>query len=246
MAQFRWSEITAVLGGTFDPPHLGHQEAVLGLFQNPGIRRALIIPSGVSPFKPLATSSEDRAAMTELNFKSLPGFGSEIQIDLRELDRSRLNPGPSYTIETLLELKREYPALAFVIGTDQLAQLHSWHRFPELLGVCHWIVLARKPDGERTAMTVLNHWVGSGLLGPEGALQSEWKTTSGTVLKLVGTQAPELSSSRIRETIARTIDQKSLLNSLASCISPAVLTYLMEHRIYGITPSPKDDYEHER
>lgn len=233
MSSTRWSEVTAVLGGTFDPPHLGHREAVRGLFQNPGVRRVIVVPSANPPFKPQAASGEDRFKMAELTFKGLV----DVLMDRRELTRAEKNSQPSYTIDTLQDLKKEIPNLAFVMGADQLAQLHSWHRFHDLLNACHWIVLARKPDGEKTAMKTLQEWESSGLVRRTG---SEWETTGKTRISLVETDAPDLSSSAVREEIARSTDRQTLENWMKTRVSNDVLAYLMQRRIYGMRP-----YEHE-
>lgn len=227
-----WNEVTAVLGGTFDPPHLGHREAVRGLFDSPGVRQVLVIPSGAPPLKAGATSAKHRARMTELCLEDLAG-PMDVKIDLREIEKAERNGKPTYTIDTLLELKRGIPQLAFVTGAEQLAQLHVWHRFPEVLEVAHWLILARRPDGEATAMRTLQQWESSGLIRREAG---EWVTSGRTRIKLVATPAPDLSSSTIREEIARSTDPAKLAATLEKQLHPAVLAYLMEHRIYGMSP----------
>jgi nicotinate-nucleotide adenylyltransferase len=214
-----WNAVTAVFGGTFDPPHRGHREAVRGLFAHPGVRRVLVVPAGTPPFKPGATSNDHRLAMTKFTFQGL----ADVEIDRREIDRT----GTSYAIDTVLELKREHANLAFVIGTDQLEALPRWHRFRELLTACHWIVLARKPDGEQAAQKILREWEASGLL-KNGA------TSPTTFLKLVQTDAPELASADIRAEIARESDPEKLVTRLNNWLLPDALAYLMEHRIYGM------------
>src|ERR1044072_1797188 len=89
-----WSNITAVFGGRFDPPHLGHREAVRGLFEHPGVKRVLIVPSASPPHKPTWATAEQRAGMAGLNFKATTkdSFPAEVELDLRELDRARLRP----------------------------------------------------------------------------------------------------------------------------------------------------------
>lgn len=235
----KWNEVTAVFGGTFDPPHVGHREAVQGLFANPRVRRVLVLPSGNSPFKPQAVSVEHRVRMAELNFTGL----ADVAINRRELERAAQTGKPSYTIETILELKRQDPQLAFVVGTDQLAQLHTWHRFRELLASCHWIVLSRRPDGEALAQPILREWEASGILKREG---DEWSTSPTTRLKLVPTPAQALASKDIREKIARESNAKELARQLREWLQPDVLAYLMEHRIYGMTLTLKEFYEHDR
>jgi nicotinate-nucleotide adenylyltransferase len=213
-----WHEVTAVLGGTFDPPHLGHREAIAGLFKNPGISRALIIPSFIPPQKPQAVSSEHRVAMTKLCFSSLP----EVVVDTREIERGKRTAQPSYTFDTLQELKKDYSKLAFVLGSDQLQNLPTWYRFPEILGLCHWIVLARQPDGDRHALKTLAEWQTGGLVKQTNQL---WKTASGTVIGVFETPARQVSSRNIRENMA--------LGRPENDLAAEVKAYLMEHRIYG-------------
>src|SRR3954447_18077682 len=90
----RWSEVTAVFGGRFDPPHLGHREAVRGLFERPGVSRVVILPSASPPHKPTWASAENRAEMASLNFQTFGfnKFPQAIETDRRELDRARLRP----------------------------------------------------------------------------------------------------------------------------------------------------------
>lgn len=231
---FRWSEVTAVFGGTFDPPHLGHREAVRGLFEWPQIRRVLVLPSPAPPHKSSYASAEQRIEMARINFASHPGspYPPEVELDLRELDRSR-NGAPSYTFDTLIELRREIPSLAFVIGTDQLSKIHTWYRFPEILNLCHWIVLERKLNASGSGdlpsasdpLQAFRQWMSSGLLSPCGP--AAWKTPSGTFLERVPTQAPEISSTSIRETLAKSGEPP------ANLLLPEVIDYLKTHRVYG-------------
>jgi nicotinate-nucleotide adenylyltransferase len=221
----RWNEVTALFGGTFDPPHLGHRSAVCGLFSEPGVCRVLVLPSPCPPHKPTVASAEDRIAMTRLAFGSsrilpLPG---KVDIDLREVERAKAQPHRrTYTFDTLQEIRAEIPNLAFVVGTDQLRQLPKWHRFPEVLNLSHWIVLERK--SEAGAGPTLAEWEASSLLRRDG---NEWRTPGGTVLKAVPTPAPALSSTEVRETLTR--QGKPADDTLL----PEVSTYLMQRRIYG-------------
>jgi nicotinate-nucleotide adenylyltransferase len=213
-----WHEVTAVFGGTFDPPHLGHREAIAGLFKNPGVSRALVIPSFIPPQKPQAVSSDHRVAMAKLCFSSL----SEVTVDTREIERGKRTAQPSYTFDTLQELKKDYSKLAFVLGSDQLQNLPTWHRFPEILGLCHWIVLARRPDGDHQALKTLAEWQAGGLVKQSNQL---WKTPTGTTIGVFETPARHVSSRNIRENLA--------LGRPEDDLAAEVKAYLMEHRIYG-------------
>ncbi len=226
----------ALFGGTFDPPHLGHRQAVRGLFEVPGVARVKVLPAPIPPLKTSQATAAQRLAMARLNFGSVPGdlMPAEIEIDARELDRSIREPGrPSYTFDTLQEIAREIPRqrLAFVIGTDQLLQLPQWYRFPEVLELSHWIVLERKPNGGVQGRGMLQDWAGSGLVRTTG-IPSQWLTRSGRELRVVPTEARELSSTAIRETIARTGNAPGSESS--PWLLPEVLSYLKTHRIYAI------------
>jgi nicotinate-nucleotide adenylyltransferase len=235
----RWNEVTAVFGGTFDPPHFGHREAVAGLFKNPGVQRVLVIPSATPPQKPQAVASEHRVAMAKICLAErlaseslVSAVKGEIKIDTREIDRAKNNFGhPSYTFDTLHELRRDFSQLAFVVGSDQLANLPTWHRFPEVLGLCHWIVLARKPDGERIAETTLQEWQASGWVKKESSV---WKVSSSVAasaptISVFPTDARAVSSRNIREKLAK----EGSTGSFDTLLPSEILSYLMEHRLYG-------------
>ncbi len=230
----RWNEVVAVLGGSFDPPHRGHREAAAGLFQNPGVREVWVIPSATPPDKPARISAVDRLRLAELAFLGpdpeapLPG---PVRVDPRELLRAQRTQLPSYSFDTLSEIRREVPALAMVIGADRLSTLSHWHRFGELLELCHWIVLERRPEGNLAARQTLRDWEASGLAraevqGPDS--DSRWILRGGkTQLALVQTPARAVSSTQIREAIARTGQPPE------GSLSPEVSDQLKREQLYG-------------
>jgi nicotinate-nucleotide adenylyltransferase len=112
-----------ILGGAFNPPHLGHlvcaQEARVQL----ELDRVLLVPVGVAPHRVLADDPgpEARLAMAERAAEGDPGLA----VSRAELDR----PGPSYTADTLAELRERAPEeeLTLILGGDQAAALPTWH-----------------------------------------------------------------------------------------------------------------------
>jgi len=221
-----WSQITAVFGGAFDPPHLGHKTAALGLLQTPGVKKVLILPTGNPALKNSKISAHHRAEMAKLCFDH-----PNLTIDLREIKKAETNPAePSYSFNTLQELKKEQGPLAFVIGADQIQDLHRWYRFPELLNQCHWIVLTRKPHGLEAALPTLKTFEASQLIknlghSPQG--HPLWSTKSNTTLIIVPTEAREISSTQLRELMARDESQAK------PHLSPEVLAYLKKNHLYG-------------
>ena len=111
-----------ILGGTFDPIHVGHlmmAEAVRGEYQ---LDEILFIPAASPPHKEgqRITSAEHRYLMTVLATLSNPHFF------VSDLEMKR--PGPSYTIDTIYALRYEFPktAFSFIIGTDVIAEIATW------------------------------------------------------------------------------------------------------------------------
>jgi nicotinate-nucleotide adenylyltransferase len=129
----------AVLGGTFDPVHFAHlrlAEELADVFDFSAVR---FIPAAIPPHRgePRA-SAQHRLRMVELAIAGNPLFS----VDDRELRREK----PSYTYDTLIELRAEIGArpLCLLMGADAFVALTTWHRWRELFDLAH-IVVARRP-----------------------------------------------------------------------------------------------------
>jgi cytidyltransferase-like protein len=109
-----------LLGGTFDPPHIGHLVLAEFAWQQLG-GRVLFVPAG-DPWRKAGTAvtaPEHRLAMTELATDPNPHFA----VDAREVSRA----GPTYTVETLEELRAEgHDRIVLVVGADALRDLSNW------------------------------------------------------------------------------------------------------------------------
>ena len=130
--------IRALLGGTYDPVHSGHQALVARLLDGGLAQQVTVVPARISPHKDANQAPDaDRLAMVRLAFADEP----LVTVDPRELSR----PGPSYTFDTLGELIAEYPddQWRLVIGADHLASFGTWHRAKELLESATLLVFAR-------------------------------------------------------------------------------------------------------
>jgi nicotinate-nucleotide adenylyltransferase len=128
-----------ICGGTFDPFHCGHLHPVLAARETMEWDRILYIPAFVQPFKSeqAAASPLDRFAMTVLATEEL----EEVYVSKRELERGEI----SYTVDTLEELHAEHPEakLDWIIGDDNLAELHKWRNVDRIFELARFVVLSR-------------------------------------------------------------------------------------------------------
>lgn len=120
---------TGILGGSFDPPHLGHVSVARDLIEELRLDRLLVVPAGDPPHREVRLPAEVRLDLTRRAFADLPG----IEVSPMEIERA----GPSYTVDTLEALARRFPSDRFVLamGADQFAAIHRWDRWrriPEL------------------------------------------------------------------------------------------------------------------
>ena len=127
-----------VYGGAFDPPHWAHRALAEAALAQLRLDRLIILPTGQAWHKarPL-TDAHHRLAMCLLAFGDLP----HTQIDPRETRRS----GPSFTADTLQELRQENPGaeLLLLLGADQLLAFKTWMRWPEVLHMARLAVANR-------------------------------------------------------------------------------------------------------
>lgn len=130
-----------IMGGTFDPIHNGHLILAETVRDSLNLDEVLFIPSARPPHKsrPDIISPEHRLAMTILATCSHPNFRvSTIEI---------LRNGPSYAVDTIDALKREYPSnteFYFILGADAALELSTWHNAQELIEKCNFIAATRE------------------------------------------------------------------------------------------------------
>ena len=128
-----------IFGGTFDPIHYGHLRTAFELLQTLQFAEVRFIPCGDPPHRGVTQASAAlRLDMVRLATRKEPGF----VVDERELQRD----GPSYSIDTLVSLREEFPdrSLCLITGMDAFLGLSSWHRWDEIMNFAH-IVVAHRP-----------------------------------------------------------------------------------------------------
>ena len=126
------------LGGTFDPIHIGHLQPALEIAETLALETLFLMPNHIAPHK--SQTHCDAAQRTEMVALAIADH-PKMQLDTRELKRNK----PSYTIDTLKELKEDYPdtPICFIMGMDSLLNFDKWHKWQEVLNYCHLIVSQR-------------------------------------------------------------------------------------------------------
>ena len=129
-----------ILGGTFDPIHLGHLRLAEEIAQTLRLAAVRFVPSGTPPHRAQPrTATVHRVAMVRLAVAGNPLF----TVDEREVKRS----GPAYTFDTLTELRAELGAttpVVLLVGADAFLDFAAWHRWHELFGLAH-VAVAHRP-----------------------------------------------------------------------------------------------------
>jgi len=165
-----------IMGGSFDPVHLGHLIAAQDAAEQMALDQVLFMPADRSPLKRAVEHlpGAKRAALLRAAITSCPHF----EVSMLELDRG----GTSLTIDTARVLREQFPhdLLFWIIGADQAAQIHDWRDIESLGTLVEFIVL-RRP----------------------GVRETEMSAPAGLRLHRINSHAFEISSSEVRERIAR-------------------------------------------
>ena len=222
-----------LLGGTFDPIHVGHLETASAA------RRALqldcvhVLPSNVPPHRAQqpAASSHHRFAMTALAVNGVDG--------LRASDVELSTPGPSYTADTLTRFSHAtglaVSQIFFITGADAFAEIETWHRYPDVLDLANFVVVSRPGfavDGIRDRLPALADRMID--VDPakrearreERAASSETRGARSDTIFLVNATTPDVSSSDIRQ---RLMEHRSI----AGLVPATVERHIAQHGLYA-------------
>lgn len=143
---------TAILGGSFDPVHLGHLFLLHQAVSLTAYRRFVIIPAALSNFKQDSkpvTSAEDRLKMIELSISDYRELYPLDDADIIVSDTELRRGGVSYTYDTVLEIKKEFgieDRLGLIIGDDHIRKLGQWYKFDELVNEVEFLICPRNED----------------------------------------------------------------------------------------------------
>ncbi len=190
----------ALFGGTFDPIHIGHLSVAWEASEllDAEVR---LMPASVPPHRSAPTATAEQRV--EMLRAALRGQ-SRLTLDTRELDRS----GPSYTIDTLEEFRKEFGdrPLVLLLGADAFAGLRSWQRWRDLLDVAH-IGVINRPGVDTFLSVELERAVAPLRTDDPAVVRSQ---PAGRVIELTVTPL-EISATRIRELLAAGRDPRYLL-----------------------------------
>lgn len=195
------AEAVGIFGGTFDPIHYGHLRTAYELLCALDLAEMRFLPAGHPPhregtFAPAAL----RLAMVQAAVAGIPGF----VVDAREVHKTT----PSYTVETLAELREEFGSrpLCLVVGMDAFLGLPRWHQWQRLLELAH-VVVAHRPGWEAPSDGALGALLAERGTGTPTDLH---EAPAGRILVHAVTQL-EISSTDMRALLAAGGDPRFLM-----------------------------------
>jgi nicotinate-nucleotide adenylyltransferase len=209
-----------LFGGTFDPVHLGHILPITAAAGICNVSQIALIPNYLPSHKQAANSSpEHRLAMLDLVCADYPLFYTETW----ELEQQAV----SYSFYTIEMLRKRYPQrpLCFFIGSDSLYSLPTWHRWQELLGLCHFVVCQREIPKLDQQAELQKQQVSALLAKHQVADPQALHTQMAGCIYLANTMPFTVSSTWVRAELARGRVPNDMLPK-------AVSAYILEHKLY--------------
>ena len=200
----------ALMGGTFDPPHIGHFLAASDAFDQLQLDRLFFVPTATQPLKQHQVSSpaNHRLRMVQLMVEG------DTRFEVDEIEIKRM--GLSFTVDTLGEYAGRFPDAErfFLLGVDAFALLDQWRDAPRVVSLAHLVVLTRSTDGTdgvdpRTVTEKVRQIGGSQALAP----------------RVLDTRRVDVSSTEIRERVRAG-------RSIRGYVSDAVGRYIENNGLY--------------
>lgn len=206
---------TAMIGGSFDPVHLGHLHLVHCVVENTDYQRIILVPVALNNFKQgerRPADAADRLAMLDLavaQYQEIYPLDRpfELIVDACEIERG----GISYTYDTVEYLYEHYPIdgrIAIVMGDDLLAGLPRWHRFPELKQLVRFVVCRRENS---TPVPDIPRCVD---------------------IQFIDNFVVEDSSTYIRRQYESLAPEEEIPDTITALMPSKVVEYVQEHRLY--------------
>lgn len=208
-----------VLGGTFDPLHLGHFRAAESTREAMALDRILFVPARIPPHKarPGITAAEDRFRMIQAAVENEPAF----DVSRVEVDRD----GPSFTVDTLAEIQRTSSAaeIFFITGIDSFREIQTWKRWEEMLETYSFIVHGRPGYGLAGAREAVPENMRSMLVTLRD--RAERPSSYGPAIYLIQAATLNISSTEIRAMVRAG-------RSIRYLVPSEVEAYISKHHLY--------------
>ena len=198
-----------VFGGTFNPPHIGHEGSAKAAVRQLGLDRLYVIPAGIPPHKAIPSGTppaEMRLDMTIAAFSGVPNaIVSDIEIKKIE---------PSYTVDTIQTIKKEFPAagLYLLMGTDMFLSLETWRESETLLRAVTPVVFPRCNNDFSEIEDYSN------------VLMSRYGVKS----IMIENEITDISSSALRDMLP--------MREGSRYITDTTYSYIIRNRLYGAKP----------
>ncbi len=198
--------LRAILGGTFDPVHIGHLHGAQAVRRELGLDSVTLVLSARPPHRSAAATAEDRWRMLQVAASEEAGIeASDVELRRR---------GPSYSIDTIRAFRARGETVVWILGSDGLDAFRTWHEYKAFAAACHVAVLVR-PAATVTALPGFRE------TGEAAALV---RRDTGLLFPM-RTPMLDVSATRVRTSIARGEDASGLL-------TPAVWNYIRDRDLY--------------
>lgn len=208
-----------IMGGMFDPVHTGHLKVAALACDELDLPQTRLVPCSVPSHRHApATSAADRLSMLQLALTA----DVRLQADDREICR----PGVSYMVDTLQSFREEFPdtTLVYIMGQDSYSGLPGWHRWQEILTLCHLCVISR-PGVDSTAHQDLQ-------ARQVNTAAELFAQPCGRIIRIGSAQFWH-SSTQVRQLLY----SGSLPQDSSDIIPASVLSYIEQHKLYQTRPS---------
>lgn len=215
-----------ILGGTFDPIHLGHLRVAEEIGEELELEKIYLIPAAVPPHKDRrpVTPFHHRLAMTQLAAHESPM--------LEALDLEGRRQGMSYSIETLREFHQIFkpsPVLFFILGMDAFLEIETWKEYERLFDHANFVVIKR-PGSQSEELEPFLSSLGVGFSGSDRG--HTFTHPSGNMLIYKEATLMDISSTQIRKLVATG-------KSIRFLVPESVRSYVMEKGLYGTDESSR-------
>jgi nicotinate-nucleotide adenylyltransferase len=211
--------MVGLLGGTFDPIHMGHLDVADAARLAIGLDHILLVPANVPPHRAAPrASAAHRFAMAALAVQDRP--------ELRVSDLEMLSNEPSYFSTTLDRLRArgvDTRTICFVMGADAFREIRTWKAFPEILDRCHFVVVSR-PGSPAPALRAALPELSGRMIDAAGMVRFD--TGSKPRIILVDAPTAAVSSTDVRRRVAAS-------ESIAGLVPDQVARHISKHGLYA-------------